>query len=546
MQAPAAARNGARAPKGPAPTQEQQRAVDVFGSGEHLVLQAGAGTGKTTTLTMLARSVRRRGQYIAFNRPVAQDAATKFPDSVECRTAHSLAYRAVGRDFQGRLESPRQPGWVMGQALGIARNMLVRLGERKVTNKALSYVVFEAVRRFCYSADREIGRRHVPPLRGLEDARLHGTLVDMALPFAQKAWADLQNPERGVVRFTHDHYLKIWALQRPVIRTDYLLLDEAQDTNPVVEEVFNAQRSHAQLVMVGDSAQAIYGWRGARDVMTGFEGQQLSLSRSFRFGPRLALEANRWLTIVDAPIRLQGSEDLDTNLGPVKTPDAVLCRTNGGAIEVILKLLEENSRVAFVGGGGALLNLAKAAIDLKEGRRTSHPELILFTSWGELQEYATYDPSGADLLPLVDVIDDHGADVILDALSRLDDEHQADVAVSTAHKAKGREWPRVQIARDFEPSDDATHDEYGNPVPAEINLAEARLAYVAVTRARQRLDLGGLSWIEDHPKNPPQFRRHDHGRPHAEDFGGEAPSGPSGGSVSPWDALGPPPDEQRH
>ncbi|MFF4599853.1 hypothetical protein [Amycolatopsis sp. NPDC001319] len=25
--------------------------------------------------------------------------------------------------------------------------------------------------------------------------------------------------------------------------------------------------------MVGDSAQAIYGWRGARDVMTGFHGR---------------------------------------------------------------------------------------------------------------------------------------------------------------------------------------------------------------------------------------------------------------------------------
>ncbi|MFD6725904.1 hypothetical protein ACFWEZ_38140, partial [Streptomyces sp. NPDC060131] len=32
-----------------------------------------------------------------------------------------------------------------------------------------------------------------------------------------------------------------------------------------------------------------------------------------------------------------------------------------------------------------------------------------------------------------------------------------------------------------------------------VEDAEARLAYVAVTRARHRLDLGGLSWIRDHP-----------------------------------------------
>lgn len=35
---------------------------------------------------------------------------------------------------------------------------------------------------------------------------------------------------------------------------DFLLLDEAQDTNPVVEQVCNAQRGHTQWVMVGSTA----------------------------------------------------------------------------------------------------------------------------------------------------------------------------------------------------------------------------------------------------------------------------------------------------
>ncbi|GAA3587937.1 hypothetical protein [Streptomyces osmaniensis] len=35
------------------------------------------------------------------------------------------------------------------------------------------------------------------------------------------------------------------------------------------------------------------------------------------------------------------------------------------------------------------------------------------------------------------------------------------------------------------------------PTPDLVDDAEARLAYVAVTRTR--LDLGGLSWIHDHP-----------------------------------------------
>jgi hypothetical protein len=57
----------------------------------------------------------------------------------------------------------------------------------------------------------------------------------------------------------------------------------------------------------GIPPKQIYGWRGARDVMTGFAGRQFTLSHSFRFGEQLAAEANRWLAIVNAPVRLVGS-----------------------------------------------------------------------------------------------------------------------------------------------------------------------------------------------------------------------------------------------
>ena len=48
----------------------------------------------------------------------------------------------------------------------------------------------------------------------------------------------------------------MWALTRPRLSADFVLLDEAQDTNPVLEEIFLAQ--DAQRVCVGDPAQQIY------------------------------------------------------------------------------------------------------------------------------------------------------------------------------------------------------------------------------------------------------------------------------------------------
>ncbi|WP_241778885.1 UvrD-helicase domain-containing protein [Streptomyces sp. AcH 505] len=484
------------------PTGEQADAADAFRHGRHLALQAGAGTGKTSTLALLAHSTGRRGRYLVYNKDLARTAAARFPTTVRCTTAHALAFAATGHRYARRLGGPRQPGWRTGQALGIAR--AVRIGERDVSQTALSHAVLRTVAHYCNSADRSLARHHVPRLRGLEDPDLHAELARTVLPFARKAWADLQHPEEGVVRFEHDHYLKIWALSEPRIDTDFLLLDEAQDTNPVLEQVVLAQRAHAQVVMVGDSAQAIYGWRGARDVMTGFDGTALSLSQSFRFGPRLAQEANRWLRIAGAPLRLAGTDTIPTELGPVDLPDAVLCRTNVGAIGAVMDHLADGRKVALTGGGRSLRTLATAARDLQEGRRTWHPELLLFPTWGDLQDYAEHDPAGGDLRPFVDLIDQHGTDSILAAVDQLADETSAEVTVSTAHKAKGREWASVQIADDFSPPKDTDErDPAGRPVPGPVENTEARLAYVAVTRARHRLDTQGINWINDHPDGNP-------------------------------------------
>ncbi|MFG3078691.1 UvrD-helicase domain-containing protein [Streptomyces sp. NPDC048225] len=480
-------------------THEQTAAADAFRNGDHLSLQAGAGTGKTSTLNLLARTTSRRGRYLAYNRAIAQDAAARFPAHVRCKTAHALAYAALGHRYSRRLNAPRRPAWQTGQALGITKAL--HIADRELTQRTLSNAALRTVTRFCHTADETITRHHVPHLRGLEDPDHHTELAHHIVPFARKAWADLQHPDDGAVRFDHDHYLKIWALTRPRLDTDFLLLDEAQDTNPVVEDIFLAQRDHAQLVMVGDSAQAIYHWRGAKDIMTGFDGTRLALSQSFRFGPALAAEANRWLHLADAPLRLTGTPDIPTELGTVTQPDAVLCRTNVGAMAQVMALMAAGSRVALAGGGESLQTLALAARDLKEGRRTHHPELTLFTHWGELQDYAAYDPAGRDLQPLVNLVDSHGTDAILDAVARLVSEPQAQATVSTAHKAKGREWSRVLIADDFAPGGNGPADsDDGAPTPPEpIDEAEARLAYVAVTRARQCLDLGGLSWVRDHP-----------------------------------------------
>lgn len=477
------------------PTKEQLAIGSAFDAGKNITTVAAAGSGKTTSLRMLATSAgsSRRGLYLAYNRAIADDARLSFPAGADCMTAHALAFRSGYRERYGhRLKAGAVTGARAAAILKI--NHAARIGERLLQPRQIAALAMGTVRRFCYSADAEPQPGHVPPAKGIEDPAERDAVRAAVLPWARKAWTDLQRTD-GQLKFTHDHYLKMWSLSRPVLPYDYLLYDEAQDANPAVLAVVLAQQG-VQLDAVGDPCQAIYGWRGAVDAMDQFPSQaRLCLSQSFRFGPAIAEEANKWLNILHAELRVTGFDQVPSVVREIGNPRAILCRTNAGAIEQVMRSVEAGRRPALVGGGGELLALARAGEDLKAGRGTEHPDLIAFTTWAELQDYVEHDEGGADLKVFVSLADRYGLDVLTETLEQLgDDEKRADVVISTAHKAKGREWDTVRVAPDFrppKPNDDGS--------PGRVTREDAMLAYVTVTRARRGLDRGGLAWVDDYP-----------------------------------------------
>lgn len=475
-----------------APTPEQAAIVDAARTGENVVITAGAGTGKTSTLRMIAETLPGRGLYLAYNRAIADDAAAIFPSNVQCLTAHAIAYRKVvaGTGRVERLRSGRMPPREQAMVLGI--HGPTRLSDQFVAAPwQLMRLVNGAVRNFCNSADPEVSHKHVPKRAGMEDVETHRQVQAIVLPIARKAWADLAG-ETGRLPLTHDCYLKIWALESPQAKVDYVLLDEGQDANPVIASIVLGQRSTQQMV-VGDSCQQIYSWRGAVSVLQNWPAKhRLALSQSWRFGSAIAGEANRWLELLDAELRLTGNPGRQSTLGELAASDAVLCRTNGAAMSEAITALKNGQHPAIVGGGEELRKLAEASQQLRQKGMTTHPELYAFRSWSEVQDYVFQDDAGKDLKVAVKLIDEHGADVLIDYLSKLVPESSADVVISTSHKAKGREWDRVRIGDDFSPPRDVD----GNST--DPNPAEAMLAYVAVTRAKLALDRGSLEWIDQY------------------------------------------------
>jgi hypothetical protein len=317
--------------------------------------------------------------------------------------------------------------------------------------------------------------------------------------------ADLDGELALMARAREDHYRRqrlaaqrgqsARALARPTLRCDFLMLDEAQDTPPVLTKVVLDQA--CQLVVVGDSAQQIYGWAGAIDAM----GKMITadpnviecfLTQSWRFGEVIATEANKWLGQLPTPLRLSGNPGLDSELVDLGSDArAVLRRTNVGAVGEVISALFAGRAVAMVGGGGEIKSLAYAARDLMSGRPTEHPELSAYDNWNEVRAAAQGGDGDDSLKAFVAMVDRFGPNSLIDAMAKLVPEKAAELVVSTAHKAKGREWDSVRICGDFE----QRMDEEGEPKP--LDSTDAMLAYVAVTRARLRLDRGPLAYIDE-------------------------------------------------
>lgn len=479
-----------------APTAEQVAALTLFATGESMVIEAGAGTGKTSTLELIARSTNRRGQYIAFNKAIVVEAETRFPANVRCDTAHRLAMRAVGNLYRHRLDAPRQSPNTVARLLDVD-SIQMKVGNDGFRSLAAGWVaghVMRALANFCKTADDTPDRSHFDYVDGIDPTTADGRrtfanndeLTTRLMPALARAWADIQRND-GQLRFGHDHYLKMWQLSEPVIDADFIMFDEAQDANPVMAAIVAAQ-THAQVVYVGDSQQAIYEFTGAVNTLATLDtDHRVFLTKSFRFGPAVAEVANTLLDRLAADLRVVGFDAIASTVGMAEREDAILCRTNAKAVETVMELLTQGRKPHLVGGGVEVVRFAKAARDLMAGSHTSHPELACFSTWGEVQAYVANDIQGNDLRLMVKLVDDFGPAAIISALDRNSSADTADVIVSTAHKSKGLEWNAVRIADDF-PVD-----------PGKVGPAELRLMYVACTRAKLNLDCTALSALLEGP-----------------------------------------------
>lgn len=462
------------------PTDEQIAIVNS--SSPFLRVDAFAGATKTSSLVMYANArPSEKMLYIAFNKSIKEEAEKRFPSNVKCMTSHGAAFARFGSAYAdaGKLVADIRVSDVIN-ALGLKDypdQFAMYIGD--VTLKVLT--------RFLCSKSHQIGPEMavglVMPNTGVSESDI--------VFCAQKLWkkmVDIKDPDVGML---HDGYLKLFHLSEPKLRYDRILFDEVQDSNAVTAAIVQEQR--CPKVIVGDTHQAIYQFRGAVNAMRMFDADQtLYLSKSFRFGQGIADVANVLLSTYKGEKRKLLGTDAPSRIGPLDPREnmAVIARSNGTLFTEAVHALNQNKRLHFVGGiEGYRLGALMDVFNLSMGNRDaiSSGYMRAFKDIEAAEQFAELSDD-RELKSAISTVKRHNQK-IPSLVARIKqatvkDPSQAQLHLTTAHKSKGLEWDNVRLTDDYA---DLLDDKNRPVKPSNIEEEDINILYVAATRAKKKL-----------------------------------------------------------
>ena len=518
----------------------------------HLVaVIAGAGSGKTRVLTRriawriaTEQADARHTLALTFTREAAGELRRRLTrlgmrERVEAGTFHSVMLAVLKQRWD---DTGRPAKTIVADRRRLVGDVL-KPSQRRGIDGLINEIDWATTRgvsadRYSATARRE-GRK---PHAGVERA---------ATVFGD---FELLKRKRGIIDFDDVLALVIRDMEYDREFADtlrwrfrHLLVDEAQDLNPLQHRLVDLLRTgRNDLFLVGDPAQAIYGFNGADpalivDVETHFPGIEIvRLPVNHRCTPQIVRAGVHVLAAASQPNELVSHRGdgapVEQFVGADETAEArhaadevvridpnliragevaVLARTNaqlGGFAQALeahgipvrrsataagTPLQAVVRQATTLGSASQLRAWAHDTLDAYHALTTARAEQALATSEGDKRAAARADKAVEDLeaerrvaATLLDYLRDQqlgdgaGFRAWVAMTNPFDDESNGGVDLLSFHASKGREWHTVFVTgveSSLVPHKSATTN--------EAKAEEARLLYVAATRASDRLVL---------------------------------------------------------
>ena len=462
-------------------TNEQIAIFDCIENTEdHLIINAGAGTGKTTTIVEAANRINgQKAAFLAFNKSIATELAERLPTGVEAKTFHAFGFAAIrAAGVKTKVNNFKVNNIIKelhGADFYIAPlKKLVSLVKGSMiegTNKkAINQLIDEYNINFNSDREERIAVESIPAILTMCRTQTH--IID----FDDMIWMPIVNGY-------------------PFPKYDVLFVDEAQDFNEVQREMISLCINGGRCIIVGDKNQAIYGFRGADSNSIDMFRQRLlkgerkinefPLSITWRCPNAVVREANRYVREFNAPdFAEEGAVIVDAPFNPQRA-DMVLCRYNAPLVSAFYDLISQG-KSAYVLGRDMTKGLITAVQKISKNNHMGVEEFMqlfqkdfaynyqrLLDQNKENQAMALEDKRDCIMIFVKKATTVGG---IIEEIKRVfDGNDEGEIMLSTVHKAKGLEADNVYIL-----ATERMPHPYGNK-------EENNICYVAITRAKKNL-----------------------------------------------------------
>ena len=468
--------------------------ADAAADQGNAIIEAVAGSGKTTTLVQALERVRHPAIFLAFNKSIAEELKKRVPSNVQARTFHSLCFRPVLTAIGAKDINTSKLMQITKFGMPMADLAMYGAFVRKIIGLARSDGL---------GALKPASEDNFLALVEQHDLTLEheSATIEKGVRWAQQM-LETSNESRDIDFDDLLYFAVLKGIALP--KFQWVFVDEAQDTNAIQRAILKKILAPGgRLIAVGDPAQAIYGFRGADSDALELIAKEfapcvrLPLSVTYRC-PKLVTEmAKKYVPAIQARLGAPDGQIDNYNekweLTDLGSHDLVVCRTTKPLLDLGYRLMRAKIPLRIMGrdiGEGLIALITKC-----DGGTGFEDFLGSLSRWeiresekalakgNEAKAEAISDKAGA-LVMLASALPEteRTVEALIGIIQALFTDQNSRITLATIHKAKGLENDTVWWL-----NSSACPSRWAKQLWQKQQ--ESNLMYVAITRAKNRLCL---------------------------------------------------------